>query len=166
MTGRFLFAAIGAAAAFLALDWFLNGYFLVAAAILLLAAAWLFAEARRKRRAASIGLVGAIICASAADLLNLTPALLVPGLALALAAWDLSDFERRLDFAAQPEDRPTLERTHLLRLGSVLVIGIVLSEIALSLAGIRITFEWTVIFIVLGAWGLTTLIGWLRARAE
>jgi len=166
MTSRFLFAAIGAGAAFLALAWFANGYVIIAALIVLLGFAWLYAEARRKRWASFVGLAGATVCAGAAERMGLSPALLLPGLALALAAWDLSDFERRLDLAARPGDSATLEWTHHIRLGLVLMIGLALSEAALVLTGVHINFEWTLLFIFIGAWGLTTLIGWLRERGS
>ena len=165
MTTRLLFAAIAAGAACLALAWFMEGYLLVAAVISVSGSAWLYAAARRKRWAAALGLAGAVLAAGAADWIDSNAAAwLLPGLACALAAWDLTDFEQRLDLAARPAERPALERTHLTRLGVVLLIGLVLSEAALRLTGVRVNFEWAVVFIFIGAWGLTMLIGWLRER--
>jgi hypothetical protein len=165
VTRRLLFAAIGAGAAFLAWAWLTDGYAAVAAAIVVMALAWLAAAACRVRWVASFGLAGAALIVIAGAWQGIAPALLLPGLAFTLAAWDLADFERRLGFAA-PADRATLEQTHLARLGVVLFVGLALSESALLVTGLQINFEWTAALILLGAWGLTVIIAWLLARGS
>jgi hypothetical protein len=93
---------------------------------------------------------------------------LLLSLVLALAAWDLSDFSRRLDATAgggvlpELEDRRRLERRHLGWLAAILLTGVGLSIFALGARAVRFKFEVAAALALLGAWGVTQLI--LRLR--
>jgi hypothetical protein len=136
----------------------------------LLGLVWIFAETRRVRLAAYVGFFLAAVGAAAGEWQRLPPALLVLSLGSALAAWDLSDFWRRLDFASGPDgpvspqidDLRTLERRHLGRLVVILLMGVGFSAFALQAHMVRFKFEAAAILALLGAWGVTQLI--LRLR--
>jgi hypothetical protein len=76
---------------------------------------------------------------------------------LALAGWDLTDFYTRLQMANPEDDQGSLQRRHLLRLGPVLVIGLVLVLVAVNIHLI-IPFSWMVLGSLAVALGLGKLI--------
>ena len=168
MTRLSLFAAIAGSCGSAVWAWTAGGYSWVALASALLGLAWIFAEMRRVRAAAFLGLFLAAAGAAAGEWQRLPPEFLLLSLALALAAWDLSDFSRRLDATAEdgvlPElqDRRQLERRHLGWLVAILLTGVGLSIFALEARAVRFKFEVAAALALLGAWGVTQLI--LRLR--
>lgn len=170
MTRWSLFASIGACAGLAAWAWAAGGYSGVAVVAALLGLVWIFAEARGARGAAYVGFFLAAVGAAAGEWQRLPPGLLVLSLGSALAAWDLSDFWRRLSFASGPdgprspqsEDLRMLERRHLGWLAFILLTGIALSTFALQVREVRFKFEVAAALALLGAWGVTQLI--LRLR--
>lgn len=168
MTRLSLFAAIAASALLAAPAWAAGGYNGVAVATALLGLAWIFAETRRVRAAAYLGFFLAAVGAAAGEWQHLPPVLLLLSLGLALAAWDLSDFSRRLDVPSgggvlpELEARGQLERRHLGWLALILLTGLVLSTFALQVRSVRFKFEVAAGLALLGAWGVTQLI--LRLR--
>jgi hypothetical protein len=168
MTRLSLFAAIAGSAGSAAWAWTAGGYSWVAPASALLGLAWIFAETRRVRVAAYIGFLLAAASAAAGEWQRLPPEVLLLSLVLALAAWDLSDFSRRLGATASggilPElqDRRQLELRHVGWLAAILLTGVVLSIFALEARAVRFKFEVAAALALLGAWGVTQLI--LRLR--
>jgi hypothetical protein len=168
MTRLSLFAAIAGSAGLAAWAWAEAGYSWVAVAFALLGLAWIFAETRRVRIGAYLGFFLAAAGAAAGEWQSLPPVFLLLSLVLALAAWDLSDFSRRLDATAgggvlpELEDRRRLERRHLGWLAAILLTGVGLSIFALGARAVRFKFEVAAALALLGAWGVTQLI--LRLR--
>ena len=168
MTRLSLFAAIAGSAGSAAWAWTAGGYSWVAVAFALLGLAWILAETRRVRIAAFVGLFLAVSGAALGEWQRLPPEFLLLSLVLALAAWDLSDFSRRLDLTAgggvlpELEDRRQLERRHLGWLAAILLTGVGLSIFALEARAVRFKFEVAAALALLGAWGVTQLI--LRLR--
>jgi len=167
MTCLSLFAAIAASALLAAAAWAAGGYNGVAVATALLGLAWIFAETRRVRADAYLGFFLAAVGAAAGEWQHLPPVLLLLSLGLALAAWDLSDFSRRLDVPSgsippELEARGQLERRHLGWLALILLAGLALSTFALQVRSVSFKFEVAAGLALLGAWGVTQLI--LRLR--
>src|SRR5512147_2023422 len=90
---------------------------------LLLAVLWLIAHFRKWYWFAPIALL-AMILAAAYGVWNGFPAVwMLLGAVGGLLGWDLSDFARRLSYAAPMDDTRSLERSHLERVGIVAVLG-------------------------------------------
>ena len=79
-----------------------------------------------------------------------------------LLGWDLSDFARRLSYAARTDDVQGMERRHLERVGIVAALGLGLALLSLYIRINRLAFEVAVGLILLAALGLTRLIVRLR----
>jgi hypothetical protein len=65
-----------------------------------------------------------------------------------------------LRLAGEGDDLPGLERAHLLRLMLVLALAVLLSGAALQ-ARIPLSFEWVVVLVLVGVWGLERMISQL-----
>jgi len=78
-----------------------------------------------------------------------------------LASYDLSNFCLRLRYAAKNEDTRLLQRVHFTRLGIMTVLGLILSSIAM-LWQAEFTFEWAIFLVLIGVWGASLLVGWVR----
>jgi len=79
-----------------------------------------------------------------------------------LFGWDLSDFARRLSYAAPTDDIQGTERRHLERVGIVAVLGVGLAILSIYIHINKLAFEVAVGLIVLAALGLTRLVIGLR----
>jgi hypothetical protein len=79
-----------------------------------------------------------------------------------LLGWDLSDFARRLRYAAPTDDVQGLERRHLARVGVVAVLGFGLAFLSLVIQVRRLAFEVAVGLVLLAALGLARLVMRLR----
>jgi len=79
-----------------------------------------------------------------------------------LLGWDLSDFARRLSYAAPTDDAQGLERRHLARVGVVAVLGFGLAYLSDVIRINRLPFEVAVGLVLLAALGLTRLVVRLR----
>jgi hypothetical protein len=123
-------------------------------------ALWVFAQFKRWRWFAPIGLFAALVAAAYGLWLDLPSGWMLAGALGALFAWDLSDFERRLQ-ASGPEDAPSLLQRHLVRLGMLAAAGL-----AYSLLGMlywwKFSLEWVGYAALLSALGLALLVGRLR----
>ena len=78
-----------------------------------------------------------------------------------LLSYDLSNFRLRLRFASLTEDTKMLQRVHLTRLSLMTFLGLTLSSIAM-LWQAEFTFEWAVFLMLVGVWGISLLVGWVR----
>jgi hypothetical protein len=161
MTRAALYACIALATASLTGGYIEGNFTRQAIAFGLLGLVWIICEIKRWNWISSPALT-LIITASAVGLwLGLRAGwMLVPAL-YALAAWDLSDFTRRLRLSAPEDDRRLLERNHLARLALVLVTGLFVSVADLGLR-IRFTFEWAFALVALSVGGVSMLVWWLR----
>jgi hypothetical protein len=79
-----------------------------------------------------------------------------------LLGWDLSDFARRLRYAAPTDDVEGMERRHLARVGVVAGLGLGLAYLSAVIQVRRLAFEVAVGLILLAALGLTRLVMRLR----
>ena len=79
-----------------------------------------------------------------------------------LLAWDLSDFARRLSYAAPMDDTKDMERRHLERVGIVAALGAGLALLSVYIQINRLAFEVAVGLLLLAALGLTRLVSGLR----
>ena len=79
-----------------------------------------------------------------------------------LLGWDLSDFARRLSYAAPTDDVIGMERRHLERVGIVAALGFGLAILSLYIHVKRLAFEVAVGLVLLAALGLTRLVMRLR----
>lgn len=79
-----------------------------------------------------------------------------------LLGWDLSDFARRLRYAAPTDDVEDMERRHLARVGIVAALGLGLAYLSTVIQVRRLAFEAAVGLILLAAFGLTRLVMRLR----
>lgn len=75
-----------------------------------------------------------------------------------LLGWDLSDFARRLSYAAPMDDVQGMERRHLERVGIVAALGFGLALLSLYIRINRLAFEVAVGLVLLAALGLTRLV--------
>src|SRR6185503_4232415 len=79
-----------------------------------------------------------------------------------LLGWDLSDFARRLSYAATMDDTRGMERFHMERVGIVSALGLGLALLSVFIHIQRLAFEVAVGLVLLSALGLTRLVIGLR----
>ena len=123
-------------------------------------ALWVFAQFKRWRWFAPIGLFAALAAAGCGLWLGVPTGWMLAGALGALFAWDLADFERRLHDSA-PEDAPALVRRHLMRLGMLAAAGLAYSLLRM-LYWWKFSLEWVGYAAILSALGLVLLVGWMR----
>jgi hypothetical protein len=129
---------------------------------LLLAAVWLIAHFRKWYWFSSIALLITII-AAAFGVWNGFPTIwMLLGALGGLLGWDLSDFARRLSYAAPMDDTRGMERLHMERVGIVAALGFGLAILSLFVRIHRLAFEVAVGLILLATLGLTRLVIGLR----
>ncbi len=129
--------------------------------LLALGAVWLFAQLQKWRWFAMPAFVVAMGAAAYGVWLGLAPGWMVGGALGALFTWDLSDFEQRLQFAADDDEVADLERRHLLRLTIIAGLGSVLALVGMVVR-LRFTFEWAALLSLLAALGVAQLVSWMR----
>jgi hypothetical protein len=88
---------------------------------------------------------------------------MLAGSVFALFAWDMTDFRRRLRFAALDDDLPGMERRHIARLTLLVLGGLLLVTLALYIQ-VKFTFEWGVLLVGVVVLGLIQLINWFRRQ--
>ena len=129
---------------------------------LLLAVLWLFTHFRKWYWFASLALLVMIVAAAYGVWLGYPTVWMVLGGVGGLIGWDLSDFSRRLGYAAPMDDTRTMERRHLERVGIVAVLGLGLALLSIVLRFERLAFEVAVGLLILAVLGLTRLVIGLR----
>ena len=129
---------------------------------LLLGVIWLGTHFRKWYWFSSIALLITII-AAAFGVWNGFPTIwMLLGALGGLLGWDLSDFARRLSYAAPMDDTRGMERLHMERVGIVAVLGFGLAILSLFVRIHRLAFEVAVGLILLATLGLTRLVIGLR----
>lgn len=137
------------------------GYEIITRWLLIFGGLWFFAIWQRWRWFSSIGIFVLVTLAGYGLWNELSPAWMITGALGGLFAWDLTEFMRRLHFAARTDDLRGLQRRHLTRLVIVALIGITLYSIA-TLLRLELKFEWAVLLTLIAALGVTQLVAWLR----
>ena len=129
---------------------------------LLLAAVWLITHFRKWYWFSSVALL-IIILAAAFGVWSEFPTVWMLLSALGgLLGWDLSDFARRLNYAAPMDDTRGLVRLHMERVGIVGALGLGLALLSVFIHIQRLAFEVAVGLVLLAALGLTRLVIGLR----
>ena len=129
---------------------------------LLLAAIWLIAHFRKWYWFSSIALLVIIIAAAFGVWQEFSTVWMLLGALGGLLGWDLSDFARRLSYAAPMDDTRGMERLHMERVGIVAVLGLGLALLSVFIHVQRLAFEVAVGLVLLAALGLTRLVIGLR----
>ncbi|NQU30776.1 MAG: hypothetical protein HQ525_08925 [Anaerolineae bacterium] len=132
----------------------------LAFAILGLGLLWGWSIWRRRRWFSAIGLTATTLAAAAGLWINLPFGWMLVGGVGGLLAYDLSSFSNRLRYAAQGEDSKRLERTHLARLGLLIVLTLIFSSIAMSWQS-AFSFEWAIFLGLASVWGMSLLVRWM-----
>ncbi|HET9914339.1 MAG TPA: hypothetical protein VFQ13_20765 [Anaerolineales bacterium] len=129
---------------------------------LLLAVLWLIAHFRKWYWFSSIALLAVIVAAAYGVWHGYPTMWMLLGAVGGLLGWDLSDFARRLSYAAPMDDIRSMEHRHLERVGIVAALGLGLALLSVFVHFQRLAFEVAVGLILLAALGLTRLIIGLR----
>ncbi len=93
-------------------------------------------------------------------LIALPAPLMIPGAIFTLLTWDLAEFQNRMDIVPTEGDYFALEKSHLVRLFSVALVGGGLSFFALEIHLIP-SFGVLVILILFIVWGIVRMVNWL-----
>jgi hypothetical protein len=129
---------------------------------LLLAVVWLSAHFRKWYWFSSIALLIIILAAAFGVWQEYSTVWMLLGALGGLLGWDLSDFARRLGYAAPMDDTRSLERLHMGRVGIVAALGLGLALLSVFIHIQRLAFEVAVGLVLLAALGLTRLVIGLR----
>lgn len=129
---------------------------------LLLAVLWLLAHFRRYDWFSSIALLIVVVAAAYGVWREFPTVWMLLGAVGGLLGWDLSDFARRLRYAAPMDDTRSMERRHLERVGIVAALGVGLALLSLYIRINRLAFEVAAGLLLLAALGLTRLVIGLR----
>lgn len=162
MTNIALILSILAGTASLAIGYGQTGATNYSLGFVLLAVAWLFAHFRKWYWFASLALLITIVAAAYGVWRELPTVWMLLGAVGCLIGWDLSDFARRLSYAAPMDDTSAMQRRHLERAGIVAALGIGLALLSLYVHIQRLAFEVAVGLLLLAALGLTRLVIGLR----
>lgn len=130
--------------------------------IALMGVLWLAARWRKYYWFSSVALLLVIIAAGVGVWRSFATVWMLLGALGGLLGWDLSDFARRLGYAAPTDDVRSMERHHLARVGVVALLGITLALLSLVIHIHRLAFEVAVGLVLLAALGLTRLVLGLR----
>ena len=130
--------------------------------LLILGVIWIMAHWRKYHWFSSVALFITLMAAAYGVWNGFTTIWMLIGALGGLLGWDLSDFARRLSYAARTDDVQGMEIRHLERVGIVAALGLGLALLSLYIRIERLAFEVAVGLILLAALGLTRLIVGLR----
>jgi hypothetical protein len=123
---------------------------------------WILAHWRKVHWASSAAFILVLIGAAYGVWYQFTTIWMLLGALGGLLGWDLSDFARRLSYAAPTDDIHAMERLHLERAGIVAALGFGIAILSLVIHINRLPFEVAVALVLIAALGLTRLV--LRLR--
>lgn len=137
----------------------------VARWLLIVAAVWLVAVWQRWQWFAYVGLA-VYFTAAALGLwfLDFPAGWMFGGAIFGLVAWDLTAFRDRQRFAADAQERRSVELRHMLSVAVVTILGFALSSLAMLLQ-VRFSFDWTVFLVVVLALGVSQIFRWFGNRS-
>ena len=130
--------------------------------LILLGVVWILAHLRKLYWVSSVAFFITLLAAAYGVWNHFTPIWMLLGALGGLLGWDLSDFARRLSYAAPMDDVTGMERRHMARVGVVAGLGFALSLLSAVIHVNRLPFEVAVGLVLLAALGLTRLV--LRLR--
>ncbi|MCP4356551.1 MAG: hypothetical protein GY796_00840 [Chloroflexi bacterium] len=160
-----LYATILMANLLLAVGFVVNGRIEGLIVILPLAAFWLAGEWRGWRWAGSMGLFLYALAAMGAIWLNVAPILAILGLVTAVAAWDMSNFNRLLNSMNQIYQEDLLNQQYRRRLISVAALGAV-SAILATTVQISFSFAAALFLGLVAIVGFSLAISFLRQESD
>ncbi len=131
--------------------------------ILLIGIFWLFSQRQQWSWFSSLVLLVFVGFSAFGLILGFDFGWMLAGSVFALFAWDMTDFRRRLRFAAIDDDSKGMERRHLARLTLLMIAGLLLVTAAL-LIQVKFTFEWGVLLVIVVLFGLIQLVSWFRRQ--
>lgn len=131
--------------------------------IILLGIVWIAALIRGFPLISAFGFPIFVLLSIVGIWLDLSPWLMLTSITASLVTWDLIHFNERLQMIGDFEDRRRMERSHFLRLGIVLGVGVVGYDIAMQVH-IDLTFGGAALLALLGIWGVSALVYRLRSR--
>jgi len=140
--------------------YFAVGWILAGTGLILVGVFWLVAIWRGWTWFSWVGLALITLAAGFGLLLDLPMVWMFAGLVGGMLAWDLSNFHWQLRFV-EKEDLLPMERSHMVRMGLFLGIALALGVGSMVLRT-RLTFEWVALLVLLGVWGLSRMVKWLR----
>lgn len=129
---------------------------------LLVAVLWFLTHFRKWYWFSSIALLIIIVAAAYGVWREFPTVWMLLGAVGGLLGWDLSDFARRLSYAAPMDDTRSMERRHLERVAIVAALGVGLALLSVFIRVQRLAFEVAVGLVLLAALGLTRLVIGLR----
>lgn len=124
----------------------------------LLGVVWVFAHWKKFYWVSSVSFFLTLLAASYGVWHNLPTVWMLLGAFGGLLGWDLSDFARRLSYAAPPDDVRGMERRRLERVGIVAVLGLGIALLSMALQINRLAFEVAVGLVLLAALALARLV--------
>ncbi len=150
----------------LAFGYHLSGFILFVHWIIFFGALWLVAVWRRWRWFEYLGLAFNLFAAVLGLwLLNFSPGWMFAGAIGGLLAFDLTHFRDRVRFITPNQERRGLEARHLLRISLLAILGMILASLAMLIKK-QFAFEWIVLLVIFGVFGITQLAVWFRRRGE
>jgi len=123
---------------------------------------WLLAHWRKYYWFSSVALFLTLFAAAYGVWNGFTTIWMLLGALGGMLGWDLSDFARRIGYAAPTDDVQGMQRRHLERVGIVAALGFGLAILSLYIRINRLAFEVAVGLVLLAALGLTRLVMRLR----
>ncbi|HUG34180.1 MAG TPA: hypothetical protein VMJ90_05385 [Anaerolineales bacterium] len=123
---------------------------------------WILAHWRKVYWASSLAFLLIVLGAGYGVWNGLTIVWMLLGALGGLLGWDLSDFARRLNYAAPTDDIRGMELRHLTRVSVVAMLGLGLAWLSVVIRINRLAFEVAVGLVLLAALGLTRLVVRLR----
>lgn len=129
---------------------------------ILLGIVWILSHWRKLHWVSSLAFAIMILGSAYGVWNNFTTIWMLLGALGGLLGWDLSDFARRLSYAAPTDDIRGMERRHLTRTAIVAALGFGIALLSLVIRINRLAFEVAVGLVLLAAFGLTRLVIRLR----
>lgn len=129
---------------------------------ILLGIVWILSHWRKLYWVSSLAFALGVFASAYGVWNNFTTIWMLLGTLGGLLGWDLSDFARRLSYAAPTDDIAGMERRHLERVGIVAALGFGIALLSLVIHINRLAFEVAVGLVLLAALGLTRLVMRLR----
>jgi hypothetical protein len=161
---RLIGVCIGVATALLALGFFgVNNWFGATISVAL-GCFWLVGLYRDWAGTATLGLLGFAGMAALSARSAVAVPILLASVIVALVAWDLQRFLRRLSASGQVLDQPALTRAHLRWSLGVAAAGLLIGLVAPAIV-VPLPFGATLLLSALLIFGVSRAIGWLNRRA-
>jgi hypothetical protein len=131
--------------------------------IILLGIVWIVALVRGVTIISASGFPMFILLSLIGIWINLSPWLMLTSITASIVTWDLIHFNQRLLVSGDVDDRRRMEISHFLRLGLVLIVGVLAYDVAMQVH-MDLTFGGAALLALLGIWGVSALVYRLRSK--